>query len=42
MRSSAGLLICLRQRHNLDLSLAEYMDPQYSDDIVDATKQLGG
>ena len=42
MRSLARLLICLRQRHDLDLSLAEYMDPQYFDDIADATKELGG
>ena len=42
MRLLTHLLICLRQRHNLDLSLAEYMDLQYFDNIVDDMKQLGG
>ena len=40
MRSLARLLVCLCQRHNLDLGLAEYMNSQYFDNIVDATKQL--
>ena len=37
MRSSACLLICLCQRHNVDISLVAFIDPHYSDDIVDAT-----
>ena len=42
MQSLACMLIFVCQKHNLDLSWAEFLDPQYFYDIVDATKQLGG